>query len=174
MRFALARHDAILRMTIAEQGGHVYKVIGDAFQAAFAYPAQALAAALAAQRALAAQPWETSAPVRVRMGVHVGSALAEGNDYSTTHTLNRVARIMVPFVRMPDSPDDLLPKQRETLRIISGHRSLFEARSTVHSLCTVDVRMSVFVAVRHEDSIQGITIGMLCKVFHSFTPRSDR
>jgi hypothetical protein len=55
---------------------------------------QAVAAALAAQRALGAQAWETSAPVRVRMGVHVGSAVAEGSDYSTTHTLNRVARIM--------------------------------------------------------------------------------
>jgi predicted ATPase len=28
------------------------------------------------------------------MGVHVGPAVAEGNDYSATHTLNRVARIM--------------------------------------------------------------------------------
>jgi len=94
MRLALARHHAILRTTIAAQGGHAYKIIGDAFQAAFALPAQAVAAALAAQRAFAAQAWETSAPVRVRMGVHVGPAAAEGNDYTTTHTLNRVARIM--------------------------------------------------------------------------------
>ena len=57
-------------------------------------PVPAVAAALAAQRALAAQIWETSAPVRVRMGIHVGPAVAEGDDYRTTHTLNRVARIM--------------------------------------------------------------------------------
>src|SRR5689334_22155725 len=44
--------------------------------------------------ALATQPWETSVPLRVRMGLHVGPALAEGHDYITTHTLNRVARIM--------------------------------------------------------------------------------
>ncbi len=94
MRLALAHHDAIVRTAIAAQGGHTFKTIGDAFQAAFALPAQAVAAALAAQRALAAQPWETSAPIRVRMGVHVGPAVAEGNDYTTTHTLNRVARIM--------------------------------------------------------------------------------
>jgi predicted ATPase/class 3 adenylate cyclase len=94
MRLALARHDAVLRMTIANHGGHAYKKIGDAFQAAFALPAQAVAAALAAQRALVEQPWETSDPVRVRMGLHIGSAVADGNDYSTTHTLNRVARIM--------------------------------------------------------------------------------
>src|SRR6266545_2735781 len=94
MRLALAHHDAIVRTAIAAQGGHTFKTIGDAFQAAFALPAQAVAAALAAQRALAAQPWETSAPIRVRMGVHVGPAVAEGNDYTSTHTLNRVARIM--------------------------------------------------------------------------------
>src|SRR5262245_56737434 len=55
MQLALAHHDAILRTTISTHGGHAYKVIGDAFQAAFAFPAQAVAAALAAQRALAAQ-----------------------------------------------------------------------------------------------------------------------
>jgi len=94
MRLALARHDAILRMAIAKHGGHAYKVIGDSFQVAFAFPAHAVVAALAAQHTFAAQPWETSAPVRVRMGLHVGPAIAEGNDYTTTHTLNRVARIM--------------------------------------------------------------------------------
>src|SRR5436189_280062 len=52
MRVALAHHDAILRSIIANDGGHAYKKIGDAFQAAFAFPAHALAAALAAQRAL--------------------------------------------------------------------------------------------------------------------------
>src|SRR6266536_204186 len=78
MRSALAHHDAILRTTIAKHGGQAYKIIGDAFQAAFAFPAHALAAALVAQRTLAAQPWETSAPVRVRMGLHIGPAVAEG------------------------------------------------------------------------------------------------
>src|SRR4029453_11908993 len=94
MRVALARHDAIFRTTIATAGGHCFKTVGHAFQAAFALPAQALAAALAAQRAFATQSWETSEPLRVRMGIHVGPAVAADNDYSTTHTLNRVARIM--------------------------------------------------------------------------------
>jgi len=94
MRLALARHHAILRSTIATEGGHAYKTIGDAFQAAFTLPIQAVAAALVAQRAFATQTWETSEPVRVRMGIHVGAAVAEDSDYHTTHTLNRVARIM--------------------------------------------------------------------------------
>jgi predicted ATPase/class 3 adenylate cyclase len=94
MHLALARHHAILRRIIDTQGGIAYKMIGDAFQSAFVFPAQALATALAAQRAFVAQTWETSQPIRVRMGIHVGPAVAEGNDYTTTHTLNRAARIM--------------------------------------------------------------------------------
>jgi predicted ATPase/class 3 adenylate cyclase len=94
MRAACARHDEIMHTSIAGHGGRVFKVIGDAFQAAFSITRQALAAGLAAQRALSAEAWPTSSPIRVRIGLHVGPAEASGVDYTTTHTLNRVARIM--------------------------------------------------------------------------------
>ena len=94
MQMALERHHAILHESIAAHRGHVYKIIGDAFQAAFEVSSQAILAALIAQRALAAEVWPTSTPLRVRMGLHVGHAQAQGEDYTTTHTLNRVARIM--------------------------------------------------------------------------------
>lgn len=94
MQMALERHHAILHGSIAAYGGRVFKIIGDAFQAAFEVSSQAVRAALAAQRALAAEVWPTSTPLRVRMGLHVGHAKAQGDDYASTHTLNRVARIM--------------------------------------------------------------------------------
>jgi len=94
MRAALAQHDAILQQAVAAHQGVHYKTIGDAIQAAFALPADAVAAALAAQRELEAAEWLTSAPLRVRMGLHTGPAEPAGADYATTHTLNRVARIM--------------------------------------------------------------------------------
>lgn len=94
MSLALERHHALLRAAIESNGGHVYKIIGDAFQAAFALPAQAVEAAMTAQRSLASEVWPTSIPIRVRMGIHTGHAEARGDDYATTHTLNRVARIM--------------------------------------------------------------------------------
>nr|MBP7692747.1 adenylate/guanylate cyclase domain-containing protein [Anaerolineales bacterium] len=94
MRAALARHDAIFKTAIAGHAGVLYKHIGDAVQAAFPLPASAVLAALAAQRALAAEAWPTSQPIRVRMGLHTGPALPAETDYTTTHTLNRVARIM--------------------------------------------------------------------------------
>ena len=91
---ALAQQNTIVRQAIEVQRGHVFKVIGDAFQAAFAAPAEAVAAALAAQRALEAADWPTSAPLRVRMGLHTGPAELAGAEYAVAHTLNRVARIM--------------------------------------------------------------------------------
>jgi len=129
MRLALARHHAILRVAIAAEAGHAFKTIGDAFQAAFALPAQAVAASLAAQRALVAQTWETSEPIRVRMGVHIGPALAEETDYRTTHTLNRVARIMAAGhggqILLSSEVADLLRRElpaNVTLREMGAHR----------------------------------------------------
>ena len=93
MRSALARHDILLRDAIETNGGYVFKTVGDAFCAAFPAAPQALAAALASQVALAAEPWETSAPLQVRMGLHTGSAEEREGDYFGP-PLNRAARLM--------------------------------------------------------------------------------
>jgi hypothetical protein len=50
MQAAVRRHDHLIRAAIAEHGGYVFKTVGDAFCAAFARPADAVAAILAAQR----------------------------------------------------------------------------------------------------------------------------
>lgn len=89
---ALARHDALMRASIEGAGGHIFKTVGDAFCAAFASPATALDAANSAQRALFAENWGATGPLRVRMGMHTGPAEFRDNDYFGG-TLNRVARI---------------------------------------------------------------------------------
>jgi len=43
---------------ITSHGGYVFKMVGDAVYAAFAVPADAVSAALATQRALAAVEWK--------------------------------------------------------------------------------------------------------------------
>ncbi|MCW5852568.1 MAG: adenylate/guanylate cyclase domain-containing protein, partial [Anaerolineae bacterium] len=94
---SLARHNTLLRQAFEAHSGVVFKVIGDAFQAAFALPDQALAAALAAQRALHAEPpsgWGETGRLRVRMGLHAGPAEWTGSDYAVSHTLNRLARVV--------------------------------------------------------------------------------
>ncbi|MGW8226376.1 MAG: nSTAND1 domain-containing NTPase, partial [Anaerolineales bacterium] len=93
MQDALAHHNTYLHEAIEAYGGTVYKVIGDAFQAAFGNPVRAVESALEAQRKLKAGPWGEIGPLQVRMGIHVGQAELIDNEYSG-HTLNRVARIM--------------------------------------------------------------------------------
>src|SRR5688572_13813097 len=77
---------------IEAPGGHTFKTVGDAFCAAFATASDALAAALAAQRALQAERWGATGPLRVRMALHTGAAEVRDGDYFG-HTLSRAARI---------------------------------------------------------------------------------
>ncbi len=93
MRGALARHDELVTTAIEARGGYVVKSTGDGLLAAFASAPDAVAAAIDAQLALAAEPWPETGPLRVRMGVHTGAAELRDRDYHGP-TLNRAARLM--------------------------------------------------------------------------------
>jgi class 3 adenylate cyclase len=56
MKSALVRHHGLLQQTIESAGGYVFQIVGDAFCAAFHTASESVAAALAAQRALTAEP----------------------------------------------------------------------------------------------------------------------
>jgi predicted ATPase len=90
---ALQRHDAILGTAIEAHGGAVFKTIGDAFCAAFALPGHAIAAIVAAQRALASADFSAVDGLRVRAALHTGSAEERGGDYFGP-PVNRVARLL--------------------------------------------------------------------------------
>lgn len=92
MKIALARHDALLREAIESHHGSVFKIIGDAFCAVFPAAPDALAAALAAQRALHAQAWGET-PIKVRMAIHSGEAETRDGDYFGP-MFNRLARLL--------------------------------------------------------------------------------
>jgi predicted ATPase/class 3 adenylate cyclase len=96
MADALQMHNTVLRQAIQANRGVVFKMVGDAFQAAFASPTKALNAAITAQRGLASAPWNELGPLKVRMGLHAGEADLdpESDEYLISHTKNRVARIM--------------------------------------------------------------------------------
>ena len=68
----VARHDAVLGAAIEANDGVVVKTEGDAFFASFAAPGSAVAAAVAAQRAVADESWGDGLALRVRMGLHLG------------------------------------------------------------------------------------------------------
>src|SRR5437763_216958 len=94
MQAAFSRQEAILRHAIEANGGYAYKMIGDAFQAAFPTALQALHTALDAQRALHAENWpQETGEVRVRMALHTGVTEERGDDYAGP-ALNRVARLL--------------------------------------------------------------------------------
>jgi predicted ATPase len=93
MRAALARHDAIVRGAIQAHAGFVFATGGDGFAAAFARPADAVAAADSAQAALRIELWPEGAVLTVRMGLHTGLVEERDGDYFGP-AVNRAARIM--------------------------------------------------------------------------------
>lgn len=93
MKPALARHDALMRAAIERHAGYVFKTMGDAFCAAFASADAALTAAEAAQRALEAEAWPDTGPLRARMAVHTGEPQERDGDFFGP-AVNRVARLL--------------------------------------------------------------------------------
>jgi len=87
------RHHAILQSAMDAHNGFVFQIIGDAFCAAFHKASDGLSAALEAQRKLQTENWDGT-PVKVRMGLHTGSAEIHGNEYRGYMTLARVQRVM--------------------------------------------------------------------------------
>jgi predicted ATPase/class 3 adenylate cyclase len=93
MKAAVAWHDTIMRRTIENHGGHIFKTMGDAFCAAFKTVPQAIEAALDAQRAIENEDWSKVGGIRVRMALHTGLADERDGDYFGP-TVNRVARLL--------------------------------------------------------------------------------
>ncbi len=77
----LERHRRLVRGAVASAGGVEVNSEGDGLFFAFSSAAAALGASVAAQRAIADEPWPAGAEVRVRMGMHTGEATPHGGDY---------------------------------------------------------------------------------------------
>jgi predicted ATPase/class 3 adenylate cyclase len=92
MSDALARHDAILRESIAAHGGNVVKGRGDGVHAVFATADAAVRAAVACQASLGEVDWPVSEPLLVRIGIHTGVAELRDDDYFGS-AVNRAARL---------------------------------------------------------------------------------
>lgn len=82
-------HNRLLREAFGE--GHIVRTEGDAFFAVFRTAGEAVRAAVAGQKALAAHDWG-DATVRVRMGLHTGEGTIAGGDYAGLD-VHRAARI---------------------------------------------------------------------------------
>lgn len=94
MAGAFKRQEAIMRAAMAAYGGYVYKMIGDAFQVAFATAAAALKAAVDAQQRLHAEAWGEIGRLRIRMALHSAGNVEERGDDYVGPALNRLGRMM--------------------------------------------------------------------------------
>lgn len=70
----LQKHNNLIQSRVDKHGGHVVKNQGDGFMIAFADPDNAVRCCAEVQRALQDQP------IRVRIGVHMGTSVRRGED----------------------------------------------------------------------------------------------
>ncbi len=89
---ALTAHRRLLRDAFTRHGGVEVDTQGDSFFFAFPYARDAVAAAVAGQRALAEHDWE-SQPIRIRIGLHVGEPMQADGLYAGLD-VHHAARIM--------------------------------------------------------------------------------
>jgi DNA-binding NarL/FixJ family response regulator/class 3 adenylate cyclase len=88
----IGEHERLLRAAWETHGGRELDNDGDSFFVAFGRPRQAVDAAVAVQRALAAHDWPDEVEVRVRIGIHTGEAAVTGDQYVGL-AVHRAARI---------------------------------------------------------------------------------
>jgi predicted ATPase/class 3 adenylate cyclase len=152
MKGALARHHGLLQHAIESLGGYVFQIVGDAFCAAFHTASDGVTAALTAQRALTAEPWDETGPIRVRMALHTGTAdLHAGEhksgEYVSGLTLSHTARVLsVAYggqILLSNATQELvrndLPSQVE-LRDLGLHRLRDLARAEhIYQVVTQDL-----------------------------------
>jgi class 3 adenylate cyclase len=86
----LREHNALIREQLKAHGGYEVKTMGDGFMVAFQSARKGLDCAIAIQRAFAghnADPADTGrrpdgdAPIKVRIGLHTGEAIRDGDDF---------------------------------------------------------------------------------------------
>jgi class 3 adenylate cyclase len=158
MKDALVRHNALLHDAIGTHRGHVFLVLGDGVCSVFDDAGDAVAAALAAQRALHEESWGEVGAVRARMGLHTGSAEALNGEYVSSLTLARAQRvsaaghggqILLSSAAANRVRDDL--PGRTTLRDLGVHklRGITEPE-TLYQLVAADLP-SEFPPLRAED-----------------------
>jgi predicted ATPase/class 3 adenylate cyclase len=88
----LERHRELIRGAIASPVGEEIGTEGDSFFVVFPTVSGAFAAAVEAQRALAAEPWPQGQALRERMGLHTGEGRRSGQVF-TGIDVHRAARI---------------------------------------------------------------------------------
>ena len=88
----LTAQQKILRDVFRQAGGREVDTQGDSFFIVFPLAKDAVASAIAAQKAIAAYPWPPGVAIRIRMGLHTGEGVLAGDNYAGLD-VHRAARI---------------------------------------------------------------------------------
>lgn len=88
----LSAHNEVVRLITMEFKGTVVKNQGDGFMLAFPSSRTAVKCAVALERSIAERFRDPGSPIRLRMGVHIGEAVREADDFFG-HAVNYAARI---------------------------------------------------------------------------------
>jgi class 3 adenylate cyclase len=126
-RYATALDDQrrILRDAVAAHGGREIDCRGDEFFAAFPRARAAVAAAIAAQQALAEHAWPGGAAMKVRMGLHTGEPALRDDGYLGLD-VHRAARISAAAhggqVLVSQVTHDILEDDEVALRDLGAHQ----------------------------------------------------
>ena len=83
----LREHNAIVREHLAAHEGFEVKSEGDGFMLAFQSARKALQCAIETQKAFAKRAEPSDVPIQVRMGLHTGEMIKEGDDFFGKHVI---------------------------------------------------------------------------------------
>ena len=154
----LARHRMLIRAAIRAAHGHEEKTEGDGIFAVFERVDQGVAAAVEAQRRLAAEQWPDGIEVSVRMGLHTGDGSLDGDGEYVGADVHRAARVagaghggqVLLSEKSSSLVFDSLPAGVE-LRALGEHR-LKDLRPEKICQLTIDGLRSDFPPIRSLDS----------------------
>jgi class 3 adenylate cyclase len=88
----LREHNEIIREQLVAHEGFEVKSVGDGFMLAFQSGRVGINCAIAIQRSLAERNESTAEPVHVRIGLHTGEVIRDGDDFFGKH-VNLAARV---------------------------------------------------------------------------------
>lgn len=92
-REIMRQHDEICRAAVSVHGGTEIKSMGDGFMVSFLSASGAIDAAIEMQAAIRDRFGAMQSPLRIRIGIHAGEPVQEGNDLHGTSVI-RASRIM--------------------------------------------------------------------------------
>jgi class 3 adenylate cyclase/ketosteroid isomerase-like protein len=136
----LRRHNAIIEESTAAQSGSVVETQGDGSMLAFSSARRAVACARAIQEAVGTAFADISPRIAVRIGVHTGDALHEGDRFfgATVHYAARVAsHAMADEVLVSNVVHDLVAGQ--SIEFSESREVALKGLDGLHRLYAVDL-----------------------------------